>query len=89
MRLVSDEEIINGKINHWVNLDDTIRKLREGLSKSQFKLLKQQPLMKNFLMFDKLGWAGQVVHNIVMRLAELSNPTDMDALWIKVGEDIG
>ena len=44
--------------------------------------------MKNFLLFDKLGWDGQVVHNIVMRLAEPSNPTDMDSLWFEVGEDI-
>ena len=45
--------------------------------------------MKNFLLLDKLGWAGQVVHKIVMCLAEPSNPTDMDALWFEVGEDIG
>ena len=89
MRVFSDDEIMNGKINHWINFDDTIRKLRQGLSKSQFKLLKQQPVIKNFLMLDKLRWAGQVVHNLVMRLAEPSNPTDKDALWFEVGEDIG
>ena len=60
MRVFSDEEIMNGKINHWINFDDTIRKLRQGLSKSQFKLLKQQPMIKNFLMLDKLGWTGQL-----------------------------
>ncbi|GMN59355.1 hypothetical protein TIFTF001_028443 [Ficus carica] len=45
-----------------------------------------QPCIKKFQKLKKLGWAGQVLHNIVMCLTNYSGMGD--ALWFKVGEDL-
>ncbi|GMN65759.1 hypothetical protein TIFTF001_034838 [Ficus carica] len=47
----------------------------------------RQSCIKKFLKLKTLGWAGQVLHNIVMHLADHSGVGD--ALWFEVGEDLG
>ncbi|GMN52676.1 hypothetical protein TIFTF001_021812 [Ficus carica] len=46
-----------------------------------------QRCIKQFLGLSNLGWAGQLFHNIVMRLTDHSSMGD--ALWFEVGEDLG
>ncbi|GMN27906.1 hypothetical protein TIFTF001_051620 [Ficus carica] len=43
--------------------------------------------MHSTLSENILDWAGQVFHNIVMRLTDHSGIGD--ALWFKLGEDLG
>ncbi|GMN65793.1 hypothetical protein TIFTF001_034871 [Ficus carica] len=47
----------------------------------------RQSCIKKFLKLKTFGWAGQVLHNIVMHLADHSGVGD--ALWFEVGEDLG
>ena len=52
----------------------------------QYQGVFRQPCIKKFLKLKTLGWAGQVLHNIVMRLTDHSGMSD--ALWFDVGEDL-
>ncbi|GMN68939.1 hypothetical protein TIFTF001_037990 [Ficus carica] len=85
-RRVPDTDITMAKINTFINIPDSCSKLRRWLSSQQYEAVVQQPYTKHFLQLNTLGWAGQVFHNIVMRLTDHSAMGD--ALWFEVGEDL-
>ncbi|GMN61248.1 hypothetical protein TIFTF001_030401 [Ficus carica] len=86
VRLVPDIEITRAKINTFVNITETWNKLSQWLSSRQYEAVKDQPCIQ-FMHLETLSWAGQVFHNIVMRL---TNHSAMgDALWFELGEDLG
>ncbi|GMN32549.1 hypothetical protein TIFTF001_041751 [Ficus carica] len=87
VRLVPDSEITRAKINTFVNVTETWNKLRQWLSPRQYEAVKDQPCIQQFMHLGSLGWAGQVFHNIVMRLTDHSGMGD--ALWFELGEDLG
>ncbi|GMN52678.1 hypothetical protein TIFTF001_021832 [Ficus carica] len=86
VRLVPDSQISRAKINTFVNITETLKKLRGWLSPRQYESLKTQPCIQQFMHLDTLGWSGQVFHNIVMRLT--THSAMGDALWFKLGEDL-
>ncbi|GMN22647.1 hypothetical protein TIFTF001_043553 [Ficus carica] len=86
VRLVPDSQITRAKINTFVNITETLKKLRGWLSPRQYESLKTQPCIQQFMHLDTLGWSGQVFHNIVMRLT--THSAMGDALWFELGEDL-
>lgn len=86
-RRVPDGQITRAKINTFVNIRETLRNLTDWLSERQYELVMQQPCIQHFLQLDRLGWAGQLFHNILMRLTDHSDHGD--ALWFQVGEQLG
>lgn len=86
VRLVPDSQISRAKINTFVNITETLKKLRGWLSPRQYESLKTQPCIQQFMHLDTLGWSGQVFHNIVMRLT--THSAMGDALWFELGEDL-
>ncbi|GMN48194.1 hypothetical protein TIFTF001_017375 [Ficus carica] len=86
VRLVPDSQISRAKINTFVNITETLKKLRGWLSPRQYESLKTQPCIQQFMHLDTLGWSGQVFHNIVMRLT--THLAMGDALWFEFGEDL-
>ena len=86
-RRVPDGEITRAKINTFVNLKETFANLTKWLSPRQYELVMQQRCVQGLLKLGSLGWAGQVFHNILMRLTDHSDNTD--ALWFQVGEELG
>ncbi|GMN32007.1 hypothetical protein TIFTF001_048141 [Ficus carica] len=86
VRLVPDSQIFRAKINTFVNITETLKKLRGWLSPRQYESLKTQPCIQQFMHLDTLGWSGQVFHNIVMRLT--THSAMGDALWFELGEDL-
>ncbi|GMN70403.1 hypothetical protein TIFTF001_039451 [Ficus carica] len=86
VRLVPDSQISRAKINTFVNITETLKKLRGWLSPRQYESLKIQPCIQQFMHLDTLGWSGQVFHNIVMRLT--THSAMGDALWFELGEDL-
>ncbi|GMN22454.1 hypothetical protein TIFTF001_040258 [Ficus carica] len=86
VRLVPDSQISRAKINTFVNITETLKKLRGWLSPRQYESLKTQPCIQQFMHLDTLGWSGQVFHNIVMRLT--THSAMGDALWFEFGEDL-
>ncbi|GMN38296.1 hypothetical protein TIFTF001_007525 [Ficus carica] len=85
VRLVPDSQISRAKINTFVNITETLKKLRGWLSPRQYESLKTQPCIQQFMHLDTLGWSGQVFHKIVMRLT--THSAMGDALWFELGED--
>lgn len=86
--MVPNEDIKNGKINRTVvNYEESMRILPHGLTLTHFEKLELQHAIVNFLKLQKLGWAGQVVHNIIMRLAGVDGRTK-DSLFFAIGDDI-
>ncbi|GMN28881.1 hypothetical protein TIFTF001_046275, partial [Ficus carica] len=86
-RRVPDTEITRAKINTFVNIKDICTKLNRWLTPQQYAAVIDQRCIKQFLGLSTLGWAGQLFHNIVMRLTDHSWMGD--ALWFEVGEDLG
>ncbi|GMN63444.1 hypothetical protein TIFTF001_032518 [Ficus carica] len=86
VRLVQDSQISRAKINTFVNITETLKKLHGWLSPRQYESLKTQPCIQQFMHLDTLGWSGQVFHNIVMRLT--THSAMGDALWFELGEDL-
>ncbi|GMN69658.1 hypothetical protein TIFTF001_038701 [Ficus carica] len=86
-RRVPDSEITRAKINTFINIPDSCAKLRQWLSPEQYEAVIQQPCIKQFMRSSNLGWAGQVFHNIVMRLTDHSAMGD--ALWFEIGDELG
>ncbi|GMN18764.1 hypothetical protein TIFTF001_050843 [Ficus carica] len=86
VRLVPDSQISRAMINTFVNITETLKKLRGWLSPRQYESLKTQPCIQQFMHLDTLGWSGQVFHNIVMRLT--THSAMGDALWFELGEDL-
>ncbi|GMN32534.1 hypothetical protein TIFTF001_048183 [Ficus carica] len=86
VRLVPDNQISRAKINTFVNITETLKKLRRWLSPRQYESLKTQSCIQQFMHLDTLGWSGQVFHNIVMRLT--THSAMGDALWFELGEDL-
>ncbi|GMN36332.1 hypothetical protein TIFTF001_042417 [Ficus carica] len=86
-RRVPDTEITRAKINTFVNIKDICTKLSRWLTSQQYAAVVDQRCIKQFLRLSTLGWAGQLFHNIVMRLTDHSSMGD--ALWFEVGEDLG
>ncbi|GMN69119.1 hypothetical protein TIFTF001_038170 [Ficus carica] len=86
-RRVPDTEITRAKINTFVNIKDICTKLSRWLTPQQYAAVVDQRCIKQFLRLSTLGWAGQLFHNIVMRLTDHSSMGD--ALWFEVGEDLG
>ena len=82
-----DTEITRAKINTFVNIEESCKKLRQWLTPQQYEAVIDQRCIKHFLRLGTLGWAGQVFHNIVMRLTDHSAMGD--ALWFEVGEELG
>ncbi|GMN25917.1 hypothetical protein TIFTF001_043946, partial [Ficus carica] len=65
-----------------------ISAVEDKISKAEeYEAVKDQPCIQQFMHLDTLGWAGQVFHNIVMRLTDHSGMGD--ALWFELGEDLG
>lgn len=87
VRLVPDGQITRAKINTFVNVTETWNKLSGWLSPQQYEAVKAQPCIQQFLHLDTLGWAGQLFHNIIMRLTDHS--AIGDALWFEVGQELG
>ncbi|GMN66599.1 hypothetical protein TIFTF001_035664 [Ficus carica] len=85
-RRVPDTEITRAKINTFVNIKDICTKLNRWLTPQQYAAVVDQRCIKQFLGLSTLGWAGQLFHNIVMRLTDHSWMGD--ALWFEVGEDL-
>ncbi|GMN31683.1 hypothetical protein TIFTF001_046537, partial [Ficus carica] len=85
-RRVPDTEITRAKINTFVNIKDICTKLSRWLTPQQYAAVVDQRCIKQFLRLSTLGWAGQLFHNIVMRLTDHSSMGD--ALWFEVGEDL-
>ena len=83
-RRVPDGQITRAKINTFVNIKETLKNLTNWLSPRQYELVMHQPCIQQFLKLNTLGWAGQVFHNIVMRLTDHSD--NGDALWFQVGK---
>ncbi|GMN49443.1 hypothetical protein TIFTF001_018598 [Ficus carica] len=86
-RRVPDTEITRAKINTFVNIKEICTKLSRWLTPQQYAAVIDQRCIKQFLRLSTLGWAGQLFHNIVMRLTDHSSMGD--ALWFEVGEDLG
>ncbi|GMN23191.1 hypothetical protein TIFTF001_040415 [Ficus carica] len=86
VRLVPDSQISRAKINTFVNITETLKKLSGWLSPRQYESLKTQACIQQFMHLDTLGWSGQVFHNIVMRLT--THSAMGDALWFELGEDL-
>ena len=86
-RRVPDGEITRAKINTFVNIKETCNNLRNWLSPRQFELVINQQCIQHLLHLNTLSWAGQVFHNIVMRLTDHSD--NGDAFWFQVGEELG
>ena len=86
-RLVPDSEITSAKINTFINITKTWKKLSQWLSPRQFESVKQQPCIQQFMHLDTLGWAGQIFHNIAMRL--MSHRGMGDALCFGLGAAVG
>ncbi|GMN22493.1 hypothetical protein TIFTF001_047442 [Ficus carica] len=86
-RRLPDTEITRAKINTFVNIKDICTKLNRWLTPQQYAAVVDQRCIKQFLGLSNLGWAGQLFHNIVMRLTDHSSMGD--ALWFEVGEDLG
>ncbi|GMN67346.1 hypothetical protein TIFTF001_039343 [Ficus carica] len=65
-----------------------INSVEAKISKAEeYEAVKDQPCIQQFMHLETLGWAGQVFHNIVMRL---TNHSAMgDTLWFELGEDLG
>ncbi|GMN62589.1 hypothetical protein TIFTF001_031677 [Ficus carica] len=60
----------------------------EEITKSEeYESVKQQPYIQQFMHLDTLGWAGQIFHNIAMRL--MSHRGMGDALCFELGEAVG
>ncbi|GMN59529.1 hypothetical protein TIFTF001_028618 [Ficus carica] len=87
VRLVPDSEIARAKINTFVNITETMKNLYQCLSPRQYESVKQQPCIQQFMHLDTLGWAGQIFHNIAMRL--MSHRGMGDALCFGLGEAVG
>ncbi|GMN20625.1 hypothetical protein TIFTF001_047140 [Ficus carica] len=66
---------------------ETLKKLYQWLSPRQYESVKQQPCIQQFMYLDTLGWAGQIFHNIAMRL--MSHRGMGDALCFELGEAVG
>ena len=86
-RRVPDDHITRAKINTFVNIKETLTNLTNWLSPRQYELVMQQPCIQQFQNLSALGWAGQLFHNIVMRLTDHSD--NGDAMWFQVGEQLG
>ena len=86
-RRVPDGEITRAKINTFVNIKETCTNLKNWLSPQQYELLINQQCIQHLLNLNKLGWAGQVFHNILMRLTDHSDHGG--ALWFEVGDELG
>ena len=86
-RRVPDDQITRAKINTFVNIKETLKNLTNWLSPRQYELVMNQPCIQHFQKLAALGWAGQLFHNIVMRLTDHSD--NGDALWFEVGEQLG
>ena len=86
-RRVPDTEITRAKINTFVNIEESCKKLRQWLTPQQYEAVVDQRCIKHFIRSGPLGWAGQLFHNIVMRLTDHSAMGD--ALWFEVGEELG
>ncbi|GMN34953.1 hypothetical protein TIFTF001_044962 [Ficus carica] len=86
-RRVSDGEITRAKINTFVNIKETFKNLRNWLSPRQYEMVIHQPCIQHFMKLNTLGWAGQLLHNTLMRLTDHSD--NGDALWFQVGEELG
>ncbi|GMN22436.1 hypothetical protein TIFTF001_040255 [Ficus carica] len=63
-----------------------MKNLCQWLSPRQYESVKQQPCIQQFMHLDTLGWAGQIFHNIAMRL--MSHRGMGDALCFELGEAI-
>ncbi|GMN52529.1 hypothetical protein TIFTF001_021664 [Ficus carica] len=87
VRLVLDSEITRAKINTFVNITETMKILCQWLSPLQYESVKQQPCIQQFMHLDTLGWAGQIFHNIMMRL--MSHRGMGDAPCFELGEAVG
>ncbi|GMN27800.1 hypothetical protein TIFTF001_041079 [Ficus carica] len=87
VRLVPDSEITRAKINTFVNITETMKNLCQWLSPRQYESVKQRPCIQQFMHLDTLGWAGQIFHNIAMRL--MSHRGMGDALCFGLGEAVG
>ncbi|GMN53255.1 hypothetical protein TIFTF001_022402 [Ficus carica] len=61
--------------------------LCQWLSPRQYESVKQQPCIQQFMHLDTLGWAGQIFHNIAMRL--MSHRGMGDALCFGLSEAVG
>ncbi|GMN21723.1 hypothetical protein TIFTF001_040096 [Ficus carica] len=72
-RRVPDTEITRAKINTFVNIKDICTKLNRWLTPQQYAAVVDQRCIKQFLGLSNLGWAGQLFHNIVMRLTDHSS----------------
>ncbi|GMN48617.1 hypothetical protein TIFTF001_017792 [Ficus carica] len=53
----------------------------------EYESVKQQPCIQQFMHLGTLGWAGQIFHNIAMRL--MSHRGMGDALCFGLGEAVG
>ena len=82
-----DTEITRAKINTFINIKEICKNLSQWLTPKQYAAVIDQRCIKQFLRLSTLGWAGQLFHNIVMRLTDHSSMGD--ALWFEVGEDLG
>ncbi|GMN66233.1 hypothetical protein TIFTF001_035301 [Ficus carica] len=80
-RRVSDDEITWAKINTFVNINETFKNLRNWLSPRQYEMVIHQPCIQHFMKLNTLGWAGQLLHNTLMRLTDHSD--NGDALWFQ------
>ncbi|GMN59626.1 hypothetical protein TIFTF001_028718 [Ficus carica] len=87
VRFVPDSEITRAKINTFVNVMETMKNLCQWLSPRQYESVKQHPCIQQFMHLDTLGWAGQIFHNIAMRL--MSHRGMGDALCFELGEAVG
>ncbi|GMN48445.1 hypothetical protein TIFTF001_017616 [Ficus carica] len=87
VRLVPDSEITRAKINTFVNIMEPMKNLCQWLSPRLYESVKQQPCIQQFMHLDTLGWAGQIFHNIAMRL--MSHRGMGDALCFELGEAVG
>ncbi|GMN48191.1 hypothetical protein TIFTF001_017372 [Ficus carica] len=80
-RRVPDTEITRAKINTFVNIKEICTKLSRWLTPQQYAAVIDQRCIKQFLRLSTLGWAGQLFHNIVMRLTDHSSMGDV--LWFE------
>ncbi|GMN19504.1 hypothetical protein TIFTF001_045195 [Ficus carica] len=53
----------------------------------EYEMVIHQPCIQYFMKLNTLGWAGQLLHNTLMRLTDHSD--NGDALWFQVGEELG
>ncbi|GMN71621.1 hypothetical protein TIFTF001_054128, partial [Ficus carica] len=78
---ISDGEITRAKINTFVNIKETFKNLRNWLSPRQYEMVIYQPCIQHFMKLNTLGWAGQLLHNTLMRMTDHSD--NGDALWFQ------